>query len=127
MTIEYCTTPEFEKDFKALLKRFRSLEGDLETLKSALIETYYKEIPIPQNAIATISGFCTDDYTVCKIRKISCRALKGKGSASGLRIIYLYEKQVCRVTFLELYYKGDKENEDRNRIQNYINNFLHSD
>ena len=40
--INYKTLPEFDKDFKALLKRYRTLESDFETYKK-----YTKETPNP--------------------------------------------------------------------------------
>jgi hypothetical protein len=53
---------------------------------------------------------------VIKIKKIACKALKGKGVNSGLRLIYAYFPDKQRITFVELYHKNDKENEDRKRI-----------
>jgi hypothetical protein len=47
--------------------------------------------------------------------KIELR-LKGKGVNSGLRLIYAYFPDEQRITFVELYHKNDKENEDRKRI-----------
>lgn len=50
-----------------------------------------------------------------------CRSLKNK----NLRIIYAYiEKhervEMIRIEFIEIYFKGDKENEDRERIRGYL-------
>jgi hypothetical protein len=47
---------------------------------------------------------------------MACKALKGRGVNSGLRLIYAYFNEEQRITFVELYFKGDKENEDRQRI-----------
>ena len=43
--------------------------------------------------------------------------MKEKGAASGIRIVYAYFEEDDRVLLLEIYYKGDKENEDRERIK----------
>jgi hypothetical protein len=48
--------------------------------------------------------------------KIASKALKGRGVNSGLRLIYAYFPDEQKITFIELYHKNDKENEDRNRI-----------
>jgi hypothetical protein len=48
--------------------------------------------------------------------KIACKALKGRGVNSGLRLIYAYFPDEQKITFIELYHKNDKENEDRIRI-----------
>jgi hypothetical protein len=46
--------------------------------------------------------------------------LKGKAQNSGIRIIFIYDKNMEQVYFIEIYYKGDKENEDRNRLQKWF-------
>jgi hypothetical protein len=35
---------------------------------------------------------------------------------SGIRIIYAYYENEDVIEFIEIYFKGDKENEDKNRI-----------
>ena len=40
----------------------------------------------------------------------------GKGAQTGIRVIYAYFEENDRIEFIEIYYKGDKENEDRERI-----------
>ena len=49
--IDYCETPEFQKDFKKLLKKFKTLEGDFELAKRATIELYHIQIFFPINLI----------------------------------------------------------------------------
>ena len=43
-------------------------------------------------------------------------ALKGKGAQSGIRIIYAYYEAEDWIEFIEIYYKGDKESEGRERV-----------
>lgn len=118
-TILYNATPEFQKDFKRLLKKFRSLESDLELAKSNIIELRYIH-DIDNNGIFEISGFCTEEVSVCKIKKFACKALKSRGIQSGIRIIYAYEPATSTVTFLEMYFKADQANEDRDRIKEFL-------
>ncbi len=47
-----------------------------------------------------------------------CRYLKG----SSLRIVYAYLEQNRQIDFIELYCKGEQENEDRDRIEKYLRN-----
>jgi hypothetical protein len=60
-------------------------------------------------------------YTkIFKAKKFACRSLKGKGVASGIGVIYAYFEQEDVIELVEIYYKGEKENEDRNRLlRNY--------
>ena len=53
---------------------------------------------------------------IIKLRKIACRAMKYRGINTGLRLIYCYKKKEEEIILIELYFKGDKENEDRERI-----------
>ena len=106
---------EFKKDLKRLLKKYRTLNDDLETVKQVL-EILPDERP-PFNFRIDNLGMET---CVIKVKKIACKALKGRGVNSGLRLIYAYFKEEQIITFIELYHKNDKENEDRQRI---IDNF----
>ena len=125
--INYKETEWFEKDFKKLLKKFRSLEEDLELVKLATIEPYY--IGVVQNnilvkkdanAIFLIPNFCNDELKICKIKKFACKALKGRGVQSGIRVIYAYHVLTNTVDFIEMYFKGESENEDKERIKEYL-------
>ncbi|MCL1971386.1 MAG: hypothetical protein FWG57_00125 [Endomicrobia bacterium] len=122
MTIQYNTLPVFDKDFKKLKKKYNTLDKDFEIMKRSVIEVYHlKNIPTP--AVVKIEGFCSDKYDSMKVRKFSCMAMKGKGSASGIRVIYVFEEGSYKVTFVEIYYKGNKENEDRERLREFLSSF----
>ena len=89
--INYQYIIEFNKDFKQLLKRFKSLETDFEHMKKYTIETFYEKGE-PTTAFVPIEGFCDENYKSNKVRKFSCRALKGRGAASGIRVIFVWEE-----------------------------------
>jgi len=46
--------------------------------------------------------------------------LKGKGAHSGIRLIYAFFEDSGTIDLIEIYYKGDKENEDRERVRKYF-------
>lgn len=121
MKIKYKTTDYFNKDFKHLLKKYRTLEDDLENAKCNAIELYHSKC-INNQSIFPIQGFCSEEVQICKIKKFACKALKGRGSKSGIRIIYAFHCQSCKVEFIEIYFKGEKENEDRERMKDYLKN-----
>jgi mRNA-degrading endonuclease RelE of RelBE toxin-antitoxin system len=116
--ISYEETIEFQNDLKKL-KRFKSLGEDLELVKVAAIELYHLQ-KINNLSVFPIQGFCTKEIQICKIKKIACRSLKGRGSKSGIRIIYSFHCDNLKVVFIEIYFKGDKANEDRERIKDYL-------
>jgi hypothetical protein len=109
--------PEFEKDLKKL-KRFRTLEEDLEAFIRTQLNLYHKQ-NIDNKGIYPISNIGIVHPAIYKAKKFACKSLKGKGVASGIRVIYAYYRVEDHIEFIEIYYKGDKDNEDRNRILKY--------
>jgi hypothetical protein len=117
--MNYDTTSEFDRDFKMLLKRFRTLEEDFETLKKYHIEPYHQnDIPMPDPI--PMERFCLADFLSFKVRKFACKALKNRGVSSGLRVIYVYDGAARRITFIEIYFKADQENENRTRLKEWL-------
>jgi mRNA-degrading endonuclease RelE of RelBE toxin-antitoxin system len=110
--------PEFDKDLKKLLKRFRTLEEDLETFISTELFLYHK-LKKDNKGIFPISGLGIENPRIYKGKKFACRSLKGKGVQSGIRVIYGYIEEEDKIEFIEIYYKGDKENEDKDRIMRH--------
>lgn len=106
---------EFQKDLKNLLKKYRTLNDDLDVVKQVLTVSPDERPPF---------SFRIDNLgletCVIKVKKIACKALKGRGVNSGLRLIYAYFKDQEKIVFVELYHKNDKDNEDKQRI---LNNF----
>jgi hypothetical protein len=112
---EITRLPEFERDMKRLLKRFRSLEGDLDNFIKTELKLFHK-LGVDNKGVVQLAGLGFQNPKVYKGRKFACRSLKGKGVHSGIRVIYGYFEEIDRVELIEIYYKGDKENEDRVRI-----------
>lgn len=108
--------PEFEKDLKKLSKKFSSLPDDLEIFIQTQLNLYHK-LKTDNGGIFRIPGLSFSTPTVFKAKKFACRALKGRGSKSGIRVIYAYHEQSDRIDLIEIYFKGDKENEDRARLK----------
>lgn len=111
--------PEFEKDLKKLVKRFSSLEEDLETFIKVAMNLFHKQ-KVDSGAIFHISDLGSSSAKIYKAKKFACKALKGKGAHSGIRTIYACHEEDDRIEFVEIYYKGDKEKEDRERILKYF-------
>lgn len=108
---------EFEKDMKRL-KRFSSLEEDLLMFIKVALNVFHKQ-NIDCRAIFHISNLGIRSPKIYKAKKFACKSLKGKGAQSGIRVIYAYHEEEDWIEFIEIYYKGDKENEDRDRIKKY--------
>ena len=118
MKLIYEKTDKFLRDYKKLKKRFLSLDQDFEVLKKNAIEIFHIN-NIDNRSIFEIKNIQSKkEIKFYKVKKFSCKSLKGRGSRTGIRIIYAFF--AGRIFFLELYFKADQENENRQRIIDFI-------
>lgn len=110
--------PEFEKDFKKLIKRYITLEDDLDLFIANQLYLYHK-LKEDNRGIVAIPGLHINYPEIYKARKFACKSLKRTGSYSGIRVVYAYFEEEDKIELIEIYYKGDKVNEDRERILRY--------
>lgn len=103
--------PEFEKEFKKLSKKYPTLVSDLEDIKPILLTC---PTGIGKNFIII------RDVLGIKIvkAKIHCESLRSR----KVRLIYSYDEEKIEFMYIEIYAKGNKENEDRQRIEEYLKN-----
>lgn len=78
---------EFKRDVKFLLKKYRSLNQDLTIVKKILAVLPDERPPFSYRINNLGIETC-----VIKVKKIACKALKGKGVNSGLRLVYAHFK-----------------------------------
>ena len=123
MMMNYNETNEFARDFKKLLKKFPSLRDDMEVVKKFRIELLHIQ-KIDNKSIFEIENAGNrENLRFFKIKKFQCKSLKGKGAKSGIRVIYAFHCNDSKVDFIEIYFKGEKEKEDHERIKEYLKNF----
>jgi mRNA-degrading endonuclease RelE of RelBE toxin-antitoxin system len=103
--------PEFEKEFFKLSKKYPSLTEDL--------RKFEKLVGI--NPIGMGKNFTTIHHSekvkIVKTR-LSCKSLRDR----SIRMIYAYHDDTITFVYIEIYFKGEKENEDRDRIKEYLTN-----
>ena len=103
---------EFKKELKRLLKKYHSLEHDLDLLKDFL--QVYPRGYEPRIFKINNLGIQTEIF---KVKHFRCAALKGKGSLSGVRIVYALFSEQTKIEFVEIYYKEKDNTEcDKERI-----------
>lgn len=113
--MEFSSLPEFDKQFKTLLRKYRTLEEDLDLLKRVL-ETHPRGFP-PRIFRISGLGINTEIY---KVKHFRCKTLKHKGSRSGIRIVYAFLAEEEKIEFVEIYYKEKDDIEcNKNRILKY--------
>jgi len=109
--MEFILLSGFRKELKKLLKKYRTMEEDLEVLKSFLVKFPEGFEPI----VFRISNLGIDTK-IFKVKKFRCKALRGSGSNSGIRVIYAYIEEEKRIEFIEIYHKGGKKDHNKDRI-----------
>ena len=110
--MEFDELPEFQRDLKQLFKKYRTLRDDLEVLKKVLAVASHPQPPLSYR----VPGFGFQTPIIIKLKKFASRSFKGKGSNTGFRIIYAYHQQEQLIQFVQIYFKADEANEDRERI-----------
>ena len=103
--------PEFQKEFKRYAKKYKSLPDDLQEFCNVV-----SAVPLGNSKHFNIITQ-TELLYIIKAR-LFCRYLKG----ASLRVIYAYHIAASKIEFIEIYFKGEKENEDRERIKEYLKN-----
>jgi len=110
--MNFSELPEFVKECKRFTKKYRSLSDDLQEFKNVV-----SVVPLGNSKHFNIITQ-TESVRIIKAR-LFCRYLK----KSSLRIIYSYIEAKEKIEFIEVYFKGDKGNEDRKRIKKYLKSF----
>ena len=104
--------PEFGKEFGKLSKKYSSLSRDLSNLEDVL-----KTFPTGSGKNFTIIHSSTKTKVV-KTR-LACKSLRDR----SMRIIYAYHDVAVAFVYIEIYFKGDKESEERGRIKEYLKRY----
>jgi len=104
--------PEFIKECKRRTKQYKSLSDDLQEFKNVV-----SVLPLGNSKHFNIITQ-TKSVKIIKAR-FFCRYLKG----SSLRVIYSHIEEKKKIEFIEIYFKGNKENKDRQRIKQYLKFF----
>jgi hypothetical protein len=108
--------PEFKKDLKQLLKRYHSLKDDLNVFVDTQLVLFHKQ-KIDNHGLVHINNLGIEEPKIFKAVKFACKSLRGRGAASGIRLTYAYFEEADHIEFIQIYFKADDENEDRERIK----------
>lgn len=106
---KFSQLPEFERELKKLSKKYPSLPDDIEDIKQVL-----QSSPTGIGKNFTIISI-VKDVRVVKVR-IQCESLRSR----AIRLIYAFHPDKIEFVYIEVYFKGDKENEDRGRVEEYL-------
>jgi len=98
----FLSLPEFDKELKKLSKKYPSLVYDIEDIKPILLNN---PTGIGKNFVII---HIAENIKIVKVR-IHCESLR----ARTIRLIYAYNEDCIEFMYIELYFKGNKANEDK--------------
>ncbi|MCX6761058.1 MAG: hypothetical protein NTZ84_03095 [Candidatus Nealsonbacteria bacterium] len=99
----------FTREFKRLAKKYKSLPDDLEEFKRVITV-------VPLGNSKHFNVITKNEKCAVVKARFFCRYLRG----SSLRIVYAFHCQSNKFDYIEIYFKGDKESEDSERIKEYL-------
>ena len=109
MTMNFDELPEFQKEWKRLVRKYQSLSGDLQEFRNVVSVD-----PLGNSKHFTV--IAQNEMLRIIRARLFCRYLKG----SSLRVIYSYFEQEQRIECIEIYDKENQKNEDRERVRAYL-------
>lgn len=107
--MNFSETDEFAKNFKRLSKKYRSLPDDLLEFKKIV-----SKLPLGSGKHFVVLHN-QENIKIIKAR-LFCRYLRG----ASLRIIYAHQEASATIDFIELYFKGEQTNENRELIKEFL-------
>jgi hypothetical protein len=114
--MQFRQLPVFTKQLKRLKKKYRSIDTDIEQLEKVL---RVRPAGAGEKHWSCLHTSPNGQVAIYKVR-LACAAMRGE---TRFRVIYAYNRKdesVVFVDFIEIYFKGDQENEDKSLIAEYI-------
>lgn len=107
----------FESDLKRLSRKFSSLPNDLDVFANTQLRLLAASQHLPEAlGFFPVSGKGIGGRGFFVAKRFACMSLKGTGSRSGIRLVLRWQPEKNEVLLVEIYHKGEKESEDRERI-----------
>jgi len=111
-SVDSTSVSEFRKDLDKL-NRFRHIESDLEVAVNVI-----KAEPFNLARCFRAEGLGKDCVTlIFVLKKFRSTDLR---SMNEIRLVYAFENPKNRITLIEIYFKGDRKSEDKERILKYF-------
>jgi len=113
--------PEFISDSEQLVKSFSTLGRDLQTFLETSLKVFH-DLELENDGIKELEFNNIKTPKIYKAKKFACQSLKGKGANTGIKVIYAHHPEEKKIDLIEIYFEGDKQEEDKNRIFRYYSN-----
>lgn len=113
ISFDYDAVKQFSKDKRSL--KIRKIDEDLKRFENG-----FQQDKTSLNGLHAISDQQLKHKKVTaplyKLKKFRCTEMKGRGSRSGIRIIFAYYAELNKVILIEIYKKGKQTDCNKDRI-----------
>lgn len=113
---EVSYVPEFKNDTENLTERFETINHDIKVFIEIGLKLYH-ELNVDNEGIKPVKSL--KDGKIYQAEKFACRAIKGKGAKSGIKVIYAHFENKKKIELIEIFFSQDKDKHDENRIHKY--------
>ena len=107
--MQFKFTNEFEKELKKLKRRFRSLDSDI-----ALVKQIINKFPVGEDSRHAHILKVNQARNLFIIKR---RLVSKTTKHNDFRIVYIYNKITNTIIFIEIYFKGMKNNHNLKRVE----------
>ena len=108
--------PDYLRDLKRLSRRFRGLDEDIRLFVEKPLTHFLRGEPVAGRN-ERVAGLGFECPVVHAAERIACRALRGRGSNSGLRLVFAWFPKDDRLELVELHFKAGQDIEDKARVK----------
>jgi len=111
----------FEKELSRLGKKYRTIPEDLRTFIDVSVRAVHLLGQKPEDmGHFPIQGLGIENHCCFIAKRFTCKSLMGKGSKSGIRVVYRFEKDTLDLLLIELFHKKDKKLPDLKRVKSIL-------
>ena len=114
--------PKFEKEFKKLAKKCPTLKDDFNKFINVLLDDLDRNNHmLTHKRYKQLQGYKAKT-PVFKLKQFRCESIK-KGNRSPFRFIFILDREYSIIFFVECYFKGKHESENKERIRHVFLNY----
>ena len=102
---------KYRREHRKLARKYKTLPEDMRNFRYVISS----EIPVNTKRFTVLK-----ENEICQIIKARLACKQFKNDSSVLRVVFARHKQVDKIEFIEIYSKGDKNREDKDRISAFL-------
>ena len=111
----------FQKELRRLGKKYRTIPEDLQIFIDVSVRAVHLLGQKPEDmGHFPIHGLGIENHGCFIAKRFTCKSMMGKGSKSGIRVVYRFKKDTLDLLLIELFNKKDKKLPDLERLKSIL-------